>query len=142
MANLIVTILAIALVAVMALAGLWYGSSGYNNSQAKARGAALISQAEQLGAGVRLWSTNNAGSVEAFGGLSGSASCVEVNDTTASSLISNGFLSTMPTVTSDVKDMGGSLTKIGFSPTRPQPLIPLIAHRAHLPIIGVTSSSF
>lgn len=71
MANLIITVISIALVAVAALMSAYFGGAAFIDGQAKARANTLVSHAEQLAAAARLWSANNAGRTDAFGPLNG-----------------------------------------------------------------------
>lgn len=63
MANLIITIIAIALLAIMAIAGAWYGSSAFQGAQAKAQATRLVASAQQLMNGWLAWSLDNGGTV-------------------------------------------------------------------------------
>jgi len=54
MANLIITIIAIALVAVAALMGAYYGGTAFNQGQEKAKAASLMNQAAQIQAAVQM----------------------------------------------------------------------------------------
>jgi hypothetical protein len=58
MANLIITIIAIALVAVAALMGAYYGGTAFNQGQDRARASALMNQAAQIQAAVQLLIAN------------------------------------------------------------------------------------
>lgn len=61
MANLIITIISIALVAVAAIMGAYYGGAAFQEGSIKADVNALISQAEQLAAAWRMRALNNGG---------------------------------------------------------------------------------
>lgn len=61
MANLIITVVSIALVAVAALMGAYYGGTAFMDGQTKTRANTWITQAEQIAAAIRLWSANNGG---------------------------------------------------------------------------------
>jgi len=54
MANLIITIIAIALVAVAALMGAYYGGTAFNQGQEKAKASSIMNQAAQIQAGVQI----------------------------------------------------------------------------------------
>lgn len=72
MANLIITIISIALIAIAALMGAYYGGAAFLNGQAKANADALIGQAEQdLGAWA-VYATDRGGSwnLSSISGLS------------------------------------------------------------------------
>lgn len=62
MANLIITIIAIALVAVMAIIGIFYGGAAFTNSSSKAKANTLISHAQQIRTALIAWSVDNGGS--------------------------------------------------------------------------------
>ncbi len=59
MANLIITVISIALVAVAALMGAYYGGSAFMDGQAKSYANTVISQAEQVSAAYQLYNINN-----------------------------------------------------------------------------------
>lgn len=61
MANLIITIIAIALVAVAAIMGAYYGSNAYSTASIKATAAHIISVMEQIKRAALVWQTNNMG---------------------------------------------------------------------------------
>ncbi|HCM83334.1 MAG TPA: hypothetical protein PKW15_01925 [Alphaproteobacteria bacterium] len=61
MANLIITIISIALVAIAAIMGAYYGGAAYLEGQAKARAASFISQGEQIANAWRAWSVDRGG---------------------------------------------------------------------------------
>ncbi|HCM83411.1 MAG TPA: hypothetical protein PKW15_05575 [Alphaproteobacteria bacterium] len=63
MANLIITIISIALVAVAALMGAYYGGTAFLEGQAKSRATTILSQAEQIAAAWRLWSVDRGGTI-------------------------------------------------------------------------------
>lgn len=48
MFNLIITIISIALVAVLAIASIYYGGSAFNQGSAKAAAATMVNQAQQI----------------------------------------------------------------------------------------------
>lgn len=62
MANLIITIISIALVAVAALMGAYYGGTAFLQGQAKAQANSLINQGQQIAAAWLTYSANNGGS--------------------------------------------------------------------------------
>lgn len=59
MANLIITIISIALVAVAALMGAYYGGQAYQNAQAKAKANEIINSANQIAGAIQVWRTQN-----------------------------------------------------------------------------------
>lgn len=59
MSNLIITIISIALVAVAALVGVYYGGQAFHSSQAKGRANALVSQVQQYLAAANLYLLDN-----------------------------------------------------------------------------------
>lgn len=61
MANLIITIISIALVAVAAIMGVYYGSNAYSTASVKATAAQIISIMQQIKRAAILWQTNNMG---------------------------------------------------------------------------------
>ena len=62
MANLIITIISIALVAVAALMGAYYGGAAFLEGQAKARANALVNKASQIGGAWVAFSASQGGS--------------------------------------------------------------------------------
>ena len=60
MANLIITIISIALVAITVLVGAFYGGSAFSNYQAKAQATQIISDVDQVASAWRLYAINNA----------------------------------------------------------------------------------
>lgn len=58
MANLIITIISIALVAVAALMSAYYGGQAYQNAQAKAKANEIINSANQIASAVQVWKTS------------------------------------------------------------------------------------
>jgi hypothetical protein len=61
MANLIITVIAIALVAVASLMGAYYGGTAFVEGQAKAQANTLITQSEQIAAAWTMRATDDAG---------------------------------------------------------------------------------
>ena len=62
MANLIITVIAIALVGVAALMGAYYGGSAFMDGQAKAQANQLIETSKQIAGAWQLYTANNGGS--------------------------------------------------------------------------------
>jgi len=61
MFQLIIAIIAIALVAVLAVASLYYGGSAFSNGSTKAAASTVVSQAQQISAADVLFQNENAG---------------------------------------------------------------------------------
>ena len=70
MFNLIISIIAIALVVVLAGASLYYGGSAFNQGSSDAKAATLINQAQQIQAAATLYAANEGGAAENFAALS------------------------------------------------------------------------
>jgi hypothetical protein len=79
--SLIITIISIALVAALAVAGVFFGGSAFTSGTAKANAATVVNQAQQITGANALYANDNAG---AFA-------------TTSSALQSGGYLSSIPT---------------------------------------------
>lgn len=62
MFNLIVAVVSIALIAVMALASIFYGGDGFSKSSARVEAATLIGQAQQIAGAAALFRIENSGS--------------------------------------------------------------------------------
>ena len=62
MFNLIVAVVSIALIAVMALASIFYGGEGFSKSTARAEAATLINQAQQIAGAAALFRLESSGS--------------------------------------------------------------------------------
>lgn len=63
MANLIVTIMAIGILAAASLAGLYYGGQAYMDAQSTAEANAIVSQATQIESAWRAWVRDNGGTL-------------------------------------------------------------------------------
>lgn len=63
MSNLIITIISIALVAVAAIIGIFYGGAAFQSAQVAAQANAMIAQNQQIFAAAQTYSLNNGGSV-------------------------------------------------------------------------------
>jgi hypothetical protein len=61
MANLIITIISIALVAVAAIMGAYYGGTAFLQGQAKAKAVRVINAAEQITSALNVYSANHGG---------------------------------------------------------------------------------
>jgi len=71
MFNLIISIIAIALVVVLAGASLYYGGSAFNEGSSDAKAATLINQAQQIQASATLYSATEGGSPTSIEDLDG-----------------------------------------------------------------------
>jgi len=67
MSNLVITIISIALAAIIAIMGMWYGGSAFTNSSANAQATTMIVQADQIANAIRLWSSDNGGAQDLAG---------------------------------------------------------------------------
>jgi len=65
MFSLIITIIAIALVAALAVASIYYGGDAFNVGTGKARAAQYMNEGQQISAAVSLYKTDNAGAYPA-----------------------------------------------------------------------------
>jgi len=61
LSNLIITIISIALVAVLAIVGIFYGGAAFENGQAKAYANAIAEQAQQINNAAVQWQADNGG---------------------------------------------------------------------------------
>lgn len=61
MFSLIVTIISIALVAALAIAGLYYGGTAFTQGAAKAAASTVVAQAQQISAANTLYANDNGG---------------------------------------------------------------------------------
>lgn len=59
MANLIITIISIALVGVAALMGAYYAGEAFYSGQAKAKANSIVNAANQIEGAVRIWASSN-----------------------------------------------------------------------------------
>ena len=110
MTNLIVTIISIALIAIAAVMGIYYGGVAYGNAQVNAIASTIMNDATQLLVAERLWATNhNCPDISCMGtaGTSG---------TGISALINDKELSTWPS-------LGGFVTNAAGTKGGPQPWI-------------------
>lgn len=65
MFQLIIAIIAIALVALLAVASLYYGGSAFSTGSARAAAATVVSQAQQINAAEVLYANDNSGAIPA-----------------------------------------------------------------------------
>lgn len=105
MFTLIIVIIAVALVAALAVAAIYYGASAWSQGRARAEAAALIAQAQQIAEANELYANDNSGAFS-FDGSSTPGSGI-------TALVSGGYLAAVPQVPSSV---GGSLTLPESSP--------------------------
>lgn len=80
MSSIIITIIAIVLVAILAVAGMFYGGNGLLGSRDDAVASQVINQSSQIVASIELYRTNHAG----------------VTPTDPDALIDGGYLKDMP----------------------------------------------
>ena len=99
MANLIITVISIALVAVAALMGAYYGGSAFMEGQTKAHANLIISQSEQIASALNMWMAEN--------GISTSALVINSTPT----FLVPKYLSTAPT---EFSSLLGSYASINF----------------------------
>lgn len=99
MANLIITIIAIALVAVAALMGAYYGGKAFLQGRVKAYANTLASQGQQIVAAWQLYATNNGGSFQIAN----------------ISALAPTYLSAVPTVPEDIRFNWASIGGSGLS---------------------------
>lgn len=98
MANLIITIISIALVAVAAIMGAYYGGAAYNEAQVKARANEIVNGAKQIAAAWQLWGLNNSSTSYGF-------PTAEFSDT-----LVPYYLAQIPTVSRDSSAPPGAMT--------------------------------
>lgn len=88
MANLIITIISIALVAVAALMGAYYAGEAFYSGQAKAKANSIVNAANQIEGAIRIWASTN---------LKNNTDYPDWNSVTgASSQLITGYLTQMP----------------------------------------------
>lgn len=94
MFNLIVAVISIALIAVMAVASIYYGGESFAESSARAEAATIISQALQIDGAADLFKINNLGSMV----ISDQPSCDNgtLSDCALRRLVDQGYLSAAP----------------------------------------------
>lgn len=80
MSSIIITVVAIVLVAILAIAGMFYGGTAMLGKRNDATAAQVINQSSQIVGAVELFKTNNAGTSPA----------------TAQALVDGGYLRDMP----------------------------------------------
>lgn len=64
MANLVITIISIALVAVAALMGVYYGGSAYLSANPKAMANGMVNDFQQIESAWKVWATQNNGTID------------------------------------------------------------------------------
>ena len=85
MANLIITVIAIALVAVASLMGAYYGGSAFLNNQSAANASTVLNQGQQLAGAWQAYLSDNVNTVPS-GGLNGPTN----------SLVANNYIASVP----------------------------------------------
>ena len=101
MANLIITVIAIALVAVASLMGAYYGGSAFLNNQSAANASTVLNQGQQL-----------AGAWQAYLGDN-----LNTPPTTAAALITANYLAQIPTAPAAAGSVNAAPIFIGFANT-------------------------
>ena len=111
MFSLIVSIISIALVAVLAAASIYYGGDAFTKGSAKALASTVVTQAQQISSANTLFKNDN-------GGLSAdevAAASVDADDTGLTQLVSEEFLASAPVLPSKVGDAVWEVTKTEVS---------------------------
>lgn len=101
MLNLIITVISIALVAVLAAASVFYGGKAWSEGSVSASASHLISSAQQVAAGITLYNNNQAAMPPSIVAAAGSPVSV-------SSVIGNltleGIMTSVPSLPNNVDD--------------------------------------
>ncbi|HCM83818.1 MAG TPA: hypothetical protein PKW15_03085 [Alphaproteobacteria bacterium] len=120
MANLIITIISIALVGVAALMGAYYAGEAFYSGQAKAKANSIVNAANQIEGAIRIWASTN---------MKGNTDYPDWNSVTgASSELISGYLTQMPQPFEDKKfellmvDSGGDMTPLTDNGTTNGPI--------------------
>jgi len=92
MSNLIITIISIALVAVVALIGIWYGGGAFSNTSVTAQANTMIAQAEQISNAIRVLSLDNGG-IQSY---PGAINCTLNGSALGNALISGRYIQSIP----------------------------------------------
>ena len=94
MFNLIVAVISIALIAVTAVASIYYGGDSFAGSSARAEAATLINQAQQIDGAAELFRIANVGSMV----VSDQPSCDDgtLSDCALHRLVDQGYLTAIP----------------------------------------------
>lgn len=100
MSSIIITIIAIALIAILALAGMFYGGSGLLGNRDDAVASQVINQSSQIIGAIDLYRTNNAGAVPVD----------------SEQLIDGGYLKAMPDASWTFSDDG--IARSGLTDTQ------------------------
>ena len=82
MANLIITIISIALVAIAALMGAYYGGAAFFTGSTKAIANTIVSQASQINAAIQIWAMQRGGNFSLPGSTTGYAGPASYEDLT------------------------------------------------------------
>ncbi len=107
MANLIITIISIAIVGIAAAMGVYYGGVAYENAQINALANAIMNDANQLLGAARVWS-----SVNGYQDISGMGTAGAAG-TGIAALVSGGQISQWPTLPDGLEGTTGSPWKPG-----------------------------
>ena len=90
MFSLIISIIAIALVASLALAAIWYGTDAYKNNMVDARAAKIINESEQIEGAILAYNVEK-GEMPVIGTCTDGKDCKPLK-----SLVDSGYLSSAP----------------------------------------------
>ncbi|HCM83097.1 MAG TPA: hypothetical protein DIS76_00840 [Rhodospirillaceae bacterium] len=96
MANLIITIISIALVAVAALMGAYYGGAAFMEGSAKAGASRMINEARQIEGALHLWRLDNGNSID-------------LPDSNLNFLVSQGYMTRLSTYAPPLVDWSSTL---------------------------------
>ena len=111
MANLIITVISIALVAVAALMGAYYGGTAFMDGQTKANANTIVTQADQIAAAWTLAATNEGGSYDT----------ITISGVTAAStplrLVTATYLTAEPKPPSNVSSAAWTMVNLGATGT-------------------------
>ncbi len=99
MANLIITVIAIALVAIASLMGAYYGGSAFLNNQSAANASTVLNQAQQIAGAWNAYLSDN----------------LNTAPTTLTALVTNNYLAQIPTVPAEAGSVGS--TAIAVAPS-------------------------
>ena len=118
MSNLIITIISIALIAIAAVMGIYYGGAAYVNANAQAAANKIMSDAQQMAAAFLLYSQANNGTTGTPGLDDGN------NDETFAFLVIPKYLTQLPTIPASItpptmEGTGDNLTNAGYNGGQP-----------------------
>jgi len=109
MLNLIITVISIALVAVLAAASVFYGGRAWSEGSVSASASHVISSSQQVAAGITLYNNNEASMPPSIASAAGSP--VPVSDV-ASDLISRGIMTSTPSLPVNVSNFNVEVVSI------------------------------